>query len=88
MTKPAPLLAIDQEQPGIALDALIGNQLELVGREGYDRESEAEPHECGFLEQEFGYGARLSSVWCAHTIWFALQGPSDAQRQVLPPRWP
>ena len=33
-TKPAPPLAISQEQSGIALDDLIGKQPELVGREG------------------------------------------------------
>ena len=34
VTKPAPPLAIGQEQPGITLDDLIGKQPELVGREG------------------------------------------------------
>jgi hypothetical protein len=34
VTKPAPPLAIDQEQSGITLDNLIGKQPELVGREG------------------------------------------------------
>jgi hypothetical protein len=34
VTKPAPPLAIGQEQPGITLDELIGKQPELVGREG------------------------------------------------------
>ena len=34
VTKPAPPLAIDQEQSGITLDDLIGKQPELVGREG------------------------------------------------------
>jgi hypothetical protein len=33
-TKPAPPLAIGQEQSGITLDDLIGKQPELVGREG------------------------------------------------------
>ena len=34
VTKPAPPLAIGQEQSGITLDDLIGKQPELVGREG------------------------------------------------------
>jgi hypothetical protein len=34
VTKHAPPLAIGQEQPGIALDDLMGKQPELVGREG------------------------------------------------------
>ena len=34
VTKPAPPLAIGQEQPGMTLDELIGKQPELVGREG------------------------------------------------------
>jgi hypothetical protein len=33
-TKPAPPLAIGQEQSGLTLDELIGKQPELVGREG------------------------------------------------------
>ena len=33
-TRPAPPLAIGQEQPGRTLDDLIGTQPELVGREG------------------------------------------------------
>ena len=43
VTKSAPPLAIGHEQPGITLDELIGKQPELVGREGYDRKSDAEP---------------------------------------------
>ena len=34
VTKPAPPLAISQEQSGITLEDLIGKQPELVGREG------------------------------------------------------
>ena len=34
VTKPAPPLAIGQEQSGMTLDDLIGKQPELVGREG------------------------------------------------------
>jgi hypothetical protein len=34
VTKPAPPLAIGQEQPGMTLDDLVGKQPELVGREG------------------------------------------------------
>jgi len=34
VTKPAPPLAIGQEQAGITLDDLIGKQPELVRREG------------------------------------------------------
>ena len=33
-TKPAPPLAIGQEQAGLTLDDVIGKQPELVGREG------------------------------------------------------
>ena len=33
-TKPAPPLAIAQEQSGMTLEDLIGKQPELVGREG------------------------------------------------------
>ena len=36
-TKPAPPLAIGQEQSGMTLEDLIGKQPELVGREGDDR---------------------------------------------------
>ena len=48
--------------------------------------SEAEPHACGGLAQEFGPGARLPAVWCTHTGWLALQGASDAERPVLAAR--
>ena len=34
VTKPAPPLAIGQEQSGVILDELVGKQPELVGREG------------------------------------------------------
>jgi len=34
VAKPTPPLAISQEQPGVTLDDLIGQQPELVGGEG------------------------------------------------------
>jgi hypothetical protein len=43
VSKSVPPLAIGHERPGITLDELIGKQPELVGREGYDRKSDAEP---------------------------------------------
>ena len=40
------------------------------------------PTRAADLEQEFGPGARLPSVWCTHAGRHALQGASDAQRPV------
>ena len=81
--KPAPPLAIGQEQAGITLDDLIGKQPELVGGRGMTEKSRQNPIDSRRIRAERGpWRSRRAQVWCAHRAGLPCKAQAMRERPM------